>query len=129
MKAINQFILECLKLSKDSKITSNKTNIINKVKHDFFESSFVLKNAYKYDENNFVEEFDKWLSYVIDKYDYEYKDLGEFDINAPEPLDDYDIDFDYKAKNGDYYEFWAGLKILGYARNDWDCRYYYIKNK
>jgi len=126
MKDINQFIIERLKLSKDSKITSNKTNIINKVKHDFFESNSCLKNAYKYDENNFVEEFDKWLSAAVDKYDYEYRDLGEFDINAPEPLDDYDVEFDYKAKNGKYYEFMAGPKILGYTINDWDCRYYFI---
>lgn len=127
MKSIDSFILERLKLSKDSKISSNKTNVINKVKHDFFESSYILKNAYKYNENNFVDGFDKWLSDVIDKYNYEYKDLGEFDINAPEPLVDYDAEFDYKAKNSSYYEFWAGPKILGYARNDWDCRYYYIK--
>lgn len=126
MKDINQFIIERLKLFKDSKITSNKTNIINKVKHDFFESNSGLKNAYKYDENNFVEGFDKWLSAAVDKYDYEYRDLGEFDINAPEPLDDYDVEFDYKAKNGKYYEFMAGPKILGYIINDWDCRYYYI---
>lgn len=126
MKDINQFISERLKLSKDSKITSNKIDVINKVKHDFFESDSNLRNAYKYDEMDFVNGFDKWLSDAIDKYDYTCKDLGEFDINAPDPLDDYDVDFDYMVKNSKYYEFWAGPKLLGYCINDWDCRYYYM---
>jgi hypothetical protein len=141
MKSIKSFVLERLnftsesislnerlKLNSDSKINPKRNRIIEKVINTFSKYDTHLGVRFKGDEE-FKKQFCEWLSNAIYKYNWELEDLNDYIDDGPEPLDDFDIDFDYKFINGWYYEFWSGKKILGWRReidgkeDDW--QYFY----
>jgi len=134
MKSIKSFVLERLssiderlKLNSDSKIKSYKDKVINHVIFTFSDNYNNLGSCLRI-SSIFKNEVYEWLSKEIDKYNYRLEDLNDYIDDGPEPLDDFDVDFDYNIFRI-YFEFWSDKKILGWRReidgkeDDW--QYFY----
>lgn len=109
MKTIVNYILEKLKLNPNSKLDSNSM-IREKIISNF-------KKCPAFDEKNnkFFEKVNIWLNEKIDKNNLTISKLNNFLDDGPEPLDDYEIDFDYYLNNVGYFEFISDKNILGFS--------------
>jgi len=127
MKLINRYINEKLKLSNQSKLKNKDDEIIEYAINDFchchpFKDEIAVNN-------NFLIVVKRYITEYIKKYNYDLEDFKKkFLWDGPDPLDDYDVDWDYKSKkDGSYYEFIIGPQILGFICDN--INYYYRFSK
>ncbi len=127
MKTIYNFIYEKLKLNNQTKLKDINYEIIEFVINDFCHClSFKDEIAVN---NNFLIVVMRYITAYVKKYHYNLEDFKKkFLWDGPDPLDDYDVDWDYKSKkDGSYYEFIMGPKILGFICDG--INYYYRFSK
>ena len=130
MKTLKILLTERLKISKNGSLY-NKNKVIEHVINTFSDNYNNLGSCLRI-SSIFKNEFCEWLSKEIDKYNYRLEDLNDYIDDGPEPLDDFDVDFDYNIYRI-YFEFWAGPKILGFraepldkANGEETWQYFYI---
>ena len=123
MKTIYSYILERLML---------KPGSMKKLRSDSLLIHKIIK-AFKgiepdiFNDQNLIKMLENWLVEKIDKYNFTLNKLNNFLTDAPDPIEDFDIDFDYRANDNSYIEFFAGPKVLGFFCNDIG-NYFYIKD-
>ena len=134
MKSLNNYIVERLKLNKDSKIKIRETNKLKET-YQFIYKQFMATSFDVEKDMDFINQIMGFIQTYVDNYDFD-KDYLVWNEDAPEPIDDYEVVMDHKSffpnmpkrlgTKEVYYEFIVGPKIIGYTSND---DYYYFYNK